>query len=147
MCDKAQKERRFHRIRWTVGSLIFVLFFMGHAYGEARPIVRYDGARLLKIQQGKALARVDLQVTNPDKKEIPVEYGRADLRLGHHPIGYGTVAPTSLPALAEKKIAIPVVLSLSVLGGVLGDLFTQTLLPWSAQGYVQVSGSRVPEPA
>jgi hypothetical protein len=116
---------------------------MGHAYGEDRPLIHYDGARLLGIRQGEALLRVRLRVTNPGRKEIPVTYGRLNLRLAHHPIGYGTLPPTRFPAREEKTVTVPVALSMSALGGVLQDLFSQSWLPWSAQGYANLAGPRI----
>ena len=38
---------------------------------------------------------------------------------------------------------LDVALSLSALGGVLQDLFSQSWLPWSAQGYANLAGPRI----
>ncbi len=136
--------RRFHKIRLTLGNLVYVVLLMGHAYGETRPAIRYEGSRLLGVERGQALLRVRLEVTNPGKQAIPVEYGRVDLRLGHQPIGHGTLPPTSFPAHRQRAVEVPVELSLSRLGGLLPDLLLRPALPWSAQGYVQLAGPRIP---
>ncbi len=138
------KERRFYKVRWLVRGFLFVLLLTGTAYGETRPIVHYQQAHLVGYRNGSVLVRVVLEVSNPGKREIPVSYGRLDLRLDHRPVGSGTLPQVSFPAGAKKTVTVPVRLSLAALGDVAVDMVGQSRVPWSGEGVVDVRGHQIP---
>ena len=131
------KEKRFHRWRIHMGAAFAMLFLMGKAYG-ARPQVVYQGVKFQKVSHGKAHLLVRFQLDNHTKKPLVVQYGRIDLRLDHHYIGYGIIGPVDFPKNRTVDFTVPVIIDLAELPVLLWSAVGTTHLPWEAKGQVEV---------
>jgi LEA14-like dessication related protein len=91
--------------------------------GFERPQIDLVAIRLLEIKGFESVFQVDLRVSNPNDRSLPIRGAACDLSLDGHHLAKGVAAPEKeIPAYGSEIVPVTVYASLLEMAGVAGRI-------------------------
>lgn len=117
--------------------------------GFESPQINLTAIRLMEIKGFESIFEVDLRVSNPNDRSLPIKGVECDLALNGHHLAKGVANPEKeIPAYGSDIVAVTVYASLLDMAGVAGRLLqnlqddtSDEKWTYAAKGHVRLSSA------